>query len=148
MEEIKKSFNQQIKAGFSLGNDWYLRIFPVSNTRRGFLATNLSKTKGVSALALYLNDSDLHNISLRQIEFTLGLNPFSSSLMYGEGYRNHPLYVAFSKQMVGSLPVGIKTNKEHDLPYWPCYTNAVFKEIWGHTTGKFLDVISDILRWK
>lgn len=148
LDDIKKSFTAQIMAGFKLSEDYYLRIMPISHTRRGFLATNLSKTKGVSALANLLGDEKLHNIALRQIEFTLGLNPFSSSLMYGEGYRNHPLYVAFSKQMIGSLPVGIKTNKEHDLPYWPCYTNAVFKEIWGHTTGKFLDVLSDILRWK
>ena len=65
--------------------------------------------------------------------------------MYGEGYNYHPLYVAFSKQMVGALPVGIETIGNDDLPYWPTYNNAVFKEIWGHTTGKYLWVLADII---
>jgi hypothetical protein len=58
----------------------------------------------------------------------------------------HPLYVAYSRQMVGSLPVGIMTKGDLDLPYWPTYDNAVFKEIWGHTTGKYLWVLADILK--
>mgnify|MGYP003391210596 FL=1 len=64
--------------------------------------------------------------------------------MYGEGYNYHPLYVAFSPQMVGALPVGIMTLGEADLPYWPMMTQAVYKEIWGHTTGKYLWVLADI----
>ena len=65
--------------------------------------------------------------------------------MYGLGYNYHPLYVAFSKQMVGSLPVGFMTYKDNDSPYWPVRNNAVYKEIWGHTSGKFIWVLADIL---
>ena len=139
------NFKAQIESGVHLKDNWYLRLNPISDTRRGFLATLLSKTKAVSSLAKLFNDQELKDISQRQIEWTIGFNPFSSSLMYGEGYNYHKLYVAFSRQIVGSLPVGIKTLGSHDLPYWPDYTNAVFKEIWGHTTAKFLEVIADLL---
>ena len=74
----------------------------------------------------------------------MGRNPFASSTMYGCGYNYHPLYVAFSRQMVGALPVGIMTLNEADLPYWPMMMQAVYKEIWGHTTGKYLWVLADI----
>ena len=65
--------------------------------------------------------------------------------MYGEGYNYHPLYVAYSNQLVGALPVCFKTNGYNDAPYWPTVNNAVFKEIWGHTTGKYLWIFVDIL---
>ena len=144
-EKMYNNFKAQIESGVHLKDNWYLRLNPISDTRRGFLATLLSKTKAVSALSKLFNDQELKDISQRQIEWTIGFNPFSSSLMYGEGYNNHKLYVAFSKQIVGSLPVGIKTLGSHDLPYWPDYTNAVFKEIWGHTTAKYLEVLADLL---
>ena len=118
---------------------------PISITRRGFHATLLSKTKAVSMIAKVLNDQKLKQIVVNQIEWILGKNPFASSTMYGEGHNYHPLYVAFSRQMVGALPVGIKTKDEEDLPYWPTINNAVYKEIWGHTTGKYLWVLADIL---
>lgn len=136
---------KQVVKGINLGNNWYLRIMPISITRRGFHATLLSKTKAVSMIAKVLNDQKLKQIVVNQIEWILGKNPFASSTMYGEGHNYHPLYVAFSRQMVGALPVGIKTKDEEDLPYWPTINNAVYKEIWGHTTGKYLWVLADIL---
>jgi len=137
---------EQIKGGISLKNGWYLRIMPIAISRRGYHATLLSKTKAVSMLANTLNDKELKTISINQLEWVLGKNPFSSSTMYGEGYNYHPLYVAFSRQMVGALPVGIKTNSNHDTPYWPTINNAVYKEIWGHTTAKYIWVLADILK--
>ena len=92
-----------------------------------------------------LNNQTMKQIAINQLEWVLGKNPFASSTMYGEGNNYHPLYVAFSRQMVGSLPVGIQTLGDEDLPYWPTYNDAVFKEIWGHTTGKYLWVLADIL---
>ena len=118
---------------------------PIAYSRRGFHATLLSKTKAASILAKVFNDNKLKNIVKNQIEWVLGKNPFVTSTMYGEGYNYHPLYVAFSRQMVGALPVGFKTLGDKDLPYWPTNDQAVFKEIWGHTTGKYLWVLADIL---
>lgn len=140
-----KMLIEQVQKGINLGNGWYLRIMPISVTRRGFHATLLSKTKAVSMIAKVLDDEQLKSVVVNQIEWILGKNPFASSTMYGEGHNYHPLYVAFSRQMVGALPVGIKTKDDLDLPYWPTINNAVYKEIWGHTTGKYLWVLADIL---
>ena len=136
----------QVKAGIRLDKDVFLRRFPIAVTRRGFHATLLSKVKAVSMLANILKNDKLKQVAIDQIEWILGKNPFSSSTMYGEGYNYHPLYVAFSGQMVGALPVGIKTLGDADVPYWPTINNAVYKEIWGHTTGKLLWVLADLVK--
>ena len=143
------SINQiknQIINGIKLNDNAYLRIFPVAIQRRGFHATMLSKCRGVSLVANLLDDDELRCIAFDQIKWVLGNNPFSSSTMYGEGYNYHPLYVAFSNQMVGSLPVGIMTKGDLDEPFWPIRTNAVYKEIWGHTTAKYLYVLADLMK--
>lgn len=137
---------RQASTGRKISENAYMRIFPISIQRKGYHATLLSKTKAVSMIANILNDPKLKQIAIDQLEWILGMNPFSSSTMYGEGYNYHPLYVAFSPQMVGALPVGIKTKDDEDKPYWPMATQAVYKEIWGHTTGKYLWVLADICR--
>lgn len=144
-EEGINELKNQIKQGIHLIDDWYLRIFPIAVQRRGFHATLLSKAKAISMIAKTFDISTYREIAIKQLQWVLGFNPFASSTMYGEGHNYHPLYVAFSKQMVGALPVGIMTKGDKDLPYWPTYNNAVFKEIWGHTTGKYLWVLADIL---
>lgn len=144
-EDALTSFKDQIESGIKLDKDVYLRRFPIAIQRRGFHATLLSKTKAISLISKVLKDDELKQLAIDQLEWILGKNPFASSTMYGEGHNYHPLYVAFSRQMIGSLPVGFKTHKNLDLPYWPTSNNAVFKEIWGHTTGKYLWVLADIL---
>ena len=143
-EDGLRILKEQVKEGIKLNDNIYLRIFPIAIQRRGFHATLLSKTKGVSAVANVLNDKSLMQLVIKQIEWVLGFNPFASSTMYGEGYNYHPLYVAYSREMVGALPVGIMTKGNLDKPYWPTYDNAVFKEIWGHVTGKYLWILADI----
>lgn len=143
-EEALENLKKQAKRGIYLDENVYLRRFPIAIQRRGFHATLLSKTKAISMIARFLKDSSLMQIAIDQLEWILGKNPFSTSSMYGEGYRYHPLYVAFSAQLEGALPVGFQTLQEHDMPYWPTINNAVYKEIWGHTTGKYLWVLADI----
>lgn len=137
---------RQASTGRKVSENAYMRIFPISIQRKGYHATLLSKTKAVSAIAKILHDDELKQIAIDQIEWIFGMNPFSSSTMYGEGYNYHPLYVAFSPQLVGALPVGIMTLGDNDEPYWPMATQAVYKEIWGHTTGKYLWILADICR--
>jgi len=146
-DEAKESLKAQAVTGIRLADNIYLRRFPLAIQRRGFHATLLSKAKAVSAIGKLLNDQDLIRIALDQLEWILGKNPFAASTMYGEGYNYHPLYVAFSGQMIGALPVGIKTRANNDAPYWPTGNGAVYKEIWGHTTGKFLAVLADIIAY-
>ena len=144
-EEGINQLKNQIKQGIHIKDDWYLRIFPIAVQRRGFHATLLSKAKAISMISETFNNKTFKEIAIKQLQWILGFNPFASSTMYGEGNNYHPLYVAFSNQMVGALPVGIMTKGDLDLPYWPTFNNAVFKEIWGHTTGKYLWVLADIL---
>lgn len=136
----------QARSGKKLAEGVYLRIFPIAVQRRGYHATLLSKTKAISLIANVLNDQELKQIAIDQLEWVMGKNPFASSTMYGCGYNYHPLYVAFSRQMVGALPVGIMTKGDSDMPYWPVRDHAVFKEIWGHTTGKYLWVLADLIK--
>lgn len=146
-EEGLAYLQKEASGGIKLSEGVYLRIFPIAIQRRGFHATLLSKTKAVSEIGVLLNDKKLIQVAIDQLEWILGKNPFASSTMYGLGYNYRPLYVAYSRQMVGALPVGIMTKGDLDLPYWPTYDNAVFKEVWGHTTGKYLWVLSDILKY-
>ena len=145
IEWALSNLQEQAKCGRKISENAYIRKFPVSIQRRGFHATLLSKTKAVSMIAKVLNDLELKQIVIDQFEWIFGKNPFASSTMYGEGYNYHPLYVAFSPQMVGALPVGIETLGLLDKPYWPMATQAVYKEIWGHTTGKYLWALADII---
>lgn len=144
IDEAYINLQLQAKQGRKVAENAYIRTFPISIQRRGFHATLLSKTKAISIIAKVLKNEKMKQIAIDQLEWILGKNPFASSTMYGEGYNYHPLYVAFSPQMVGALPVGIMTLGEADLPYWPMMTQAVYKEIWGHTTGKYLWVLADI----
>lgn len=143
-EENIPKLIEQIKNGKKICEDVYVRKMPIAIQRRGFHATLLAKTKAVSVCAKLLNDNKLKQIVIDQLEWIFGKNPFASSTMYGLGYNYHPLYVAFSPQLVGALPVGIMTKGEADAPYWPMATQAVYKEIWGHTTGKFLWILADL----
>ena len=146
-EEGLAYLQKEASTGIKLAEGVYLRKFPIAIQRRGFHATLLSKTKAVSEIGLLLKDKRLIQIAIDQFEWIFGKNPFASSTMYGEGYNYHPLYVAYSRQMIGSLPVGIMTKGDLDLPYWPTFDNAVFKEIWGHTSGKYLWVMADVLKY-
>ena len=145
-EEALEELKEQARHGIKLSENVYLRRFPVAIQRRGYHATLLSKTKAISLASRILNDKELEQIAIDQLEWLMGKNPFSSSSMFGEGYNYHPLYVAYSPQLVGALPVGFKTLGHNDAPYWPVVNNAVFKEIWGHTTGKYLHIFVDILK--
>lgn len=53
-------------------------------------------------------------------------------------------FVMFSHQIVGAVPVGIWTDGDHDAPYFPQMNSATYKEVWVHTTARFLWVLADI----
>jgi hypothetical protein len=140
-----EEYNAQVKNGIKISDTHYLRRFPVAYQYRGFHATLLSKAKAVMIASKTLNDKLLKDIAVRQAEWVLGFNPFASSSMYGEGYDYHPLYVAASNQIVGAVPVGFETFENEDEPYYPMQNNATYKEIWVHSTGRMMWLISDLL---
>ena len=139
----KESFNRQILKGIRLSDDFYLRRFPVWFTFRGNTGTTLSQAISLYSGAMLRNDSSLENICRKQMEWTLGFNPFCESLMYGEGYNYTPMYSALCGEMVGALPVGIQTNYDSDVPYWPAEVCFNSKEVWVHPAALWLLLMSE-----
>lgn len=141
-----EEFNEQVLRGIRLSDTHYLRRFPVSFQFRGFHATLMSKAKAIAFIDQALDDRELREIAARQLEWIVGFNPFAASSMYGEGYNYHPLYVAFSDQIVGAVPVGFETFENDDEPFFPMQNAPTYKEVWVHTTCRFMWLIADLYR--
>jgi hypothetical protein len=143
-ESSRATFREQVENGIKLGDGYYLRLFPVWFDFRGNHGTVLSQTKGLAAAARLLNDPDLLGLCRQQVEWVLGRNPFCQSTMYGAGHDYAPQYTAMSGDMAGTLPVGIETHFERDVPYWPpdnCYN---YKEVWVHPSSRWLWLMCDL----
>jgi hypothetical protein len=132
----------KIRNGIRLDDRFYIKCFPVWTTGRGNSSVILSKAIGLAAIARYLNDQELLNISHRQFDWLLGLNPFNQSVMWGEGYRYQALYSPLSGNIVGSVPCGIHTKFNRDAPYWPSDNWHNPKEIWVHSSSDWLWLMS------
>lgn len=133
-----------VENGVRLADGVYLRRFPTWSDLRGNCGTMLSQAKGLAAAGRYLRDEALLELCRRQIEWTLGRNPFCQSLMYGEGHDFAPQYSAMSGDMVGSLPVGIQTRLDADAPYWPADNCYNYKEVWVHPSSRWLFIFADL----
>jgi len=140
-----EEYNAQVKNGIPLNGRFYLRRFPVAYQFRGFHAALMSKAKAAFFVYAALGDKDLKNIAIRQMEWVLGFNPYAASSCYGEGYDYAPLYVAFSNQLVGAVPVGFETFENEDLPFYPMQNAPTYKEVWGQTTCRLMWLIADLL---
>lgn len=134
----------QIKQGVKLAEGIYLRRFPVWHSFRGNSGTMLSQAKALSAAAHVCRDWSLAELANRQLYWQVGFNPFGQSLMYGEGYDYAPQYSAMSGNLTGSLPVGIQTRGERDVPYWPMQNCYNYKETWVHPNSRLLWLMCDL----
>ena len=137
-------YQAQVKSGVRLSADYYVRRFPVWYMFRGNNPAILSHAKSLSVAALLLHDPASAALAREQLEWVLGRNPFAQSLMYGEGYDYQPQYTAMSGDMVGSLPVGIRTRGDLDVPYWPTMNCYNHKEVWVHPAARWLSILSDL----
>ena len=136
---------EQIKSGVKLNERYYMKRFPVWGELRGNSGTTLTQANGLAVIARYLQDKPLSDIAYRALEWHLGFNPFTQSLMYGEGYRFASQYSTTSGNLVGGLPVGIQTHFNRDEPYWPTENCYNWKEIWVHPSLRWLMLTSDFL---
>jgi hypothetical protein len=145
-ETDRENVRQQILNGFKVGTDWYVRVYAVQpqGTFRGNYGTMLSQTKAVSVAAQLRGSIDLAQLAEDQLHWVVGRNPFGQSTMYGEGYDNQPQYSAMSGDIVGSLPVGIKSRENFDQPYWPGHNHPNYKEVWVHPVSRWFSVMADI----
>ncbi|UWZ83701.1 glycoside hydrolase family 9 protein [Occallatibacter riparius] len=140
----RDAYFQEVHKGIPLGGEYYLRRFPVWFDFRGNSSVLLSQAKALSAAGRLRGDLDAEDLAQKQAQWLVGRNPFSTSLMYGEGYDWTPLYSVRSGQMVGALPVGIETRGMEDAPYWPTQICWTYKEVWTQPVGQWLWLMQDI----
>lgn len=139
-----RHYQAQARAGVDLGGGYALRRFPIWSSFRGNNGVLLSHARSLAAAARLLNDPALADLCQRQLQWVVGRNPFSQSLMYGEGYDYLPQYTAMSGDMTGSLPVGISTREDADAPYWSTMNCYNHKEVWVHPSARWLAILQDL----
>jgi len=139
-----REFVMQLKYGVQLDKEHYLRRFPVGfGIFNGNNAVMLSMGKAAAICGNFLKDEELLRIGREQLYWIVGKNPFGQSLIYGEGY-NYPQMDTFSSgEMVGEMPVGIRSLGNEDIPYWPPTNNATYKEVWITSAGKWLGLTAE-----
>jgi hypothetical protein len=49
-----------------------------------------------------------------------------------------------SGDIVGAMPVGIKTIGDEDVPEWPQVNNACYKEVWVTTAGRWISLLNEL----
>jgi hypothetical protein len=140
----RDAYTEQVHRGVPLGGEYYLRRFPVWFDFRGNSSVLLSEAKALSAAGQLRGDLEAEDLAQKQAEWLLGRNPFSASIMYGEGYDWTPLYSVRSGQMVGALPVGIETREYNDAPYWPTQICWTYKEVWTQPVGEWIWLMQDL----
>lgn len=143
--EKQDQYAAQVRAGTPMGGDWFLRTFPVWFSRRGNYGVLLSQAKALSTASRLRGDSAGLDLAQRQAQWVVGRNPFVQSTMYGEGYDWAQQYSVSSGDLVGSLPVGMQSRGVTDLPYWPSQNMYVYKEVWVHSSNRWLWLMEDLL---
>jgi len=140
----KSEFPVQVKNGYQLDKEHYLKRFPVwFSIFNGNTAIHLSTGKAAAICGNFLKDEELLNIGREQLYWTVGKNPFGQSLIYGEGH-NYPQQDSFtSGEIVGEMPVGIRSLGNEDIPYWPQTNTSCYKEVWVTSAGKWLTLLSE-----
>lgn len=139
-----EAYREQVLGGMPMGEGYYLKAFPVWFARRGNYGVLLSQAKGLSTAAHLRGDRAAADLAQKQLEWVVGRNPFVQSTMWGEGYDFAQQYSVSSGDIVGSLPVGMMTRGNRDLPYWPSQNCYVYKEVWVHSSARWLWLMEDL----
>jgi hypothetical protein len=144
-QATREAFRAQEQNGMPMGDGWYLRAFPVWFARRGNYGVLLSQAKALSAAARLRHDSAGLDLAWKQAEWVVGRNPFTQSTMYGEGDNWAQQYSVSTGDIAGSLPVGMQSRGDTDLPYWPSQNTYVYKEVWVHPSARWLWLMEDLV---
>ena len=143
-DDEKENYAAQLAAGKPLGNGYTLRNFPVWFSFRGNSAVLLSMGKAAGILGGYFGDEELLRIAREQLYWMWGKNPFGQCLVYGAGHDFCRQYTVHMGDTVGSVPVGIETRGNEDVPYWPQNNNATFRELWISAACRFLQLLTEV----
>ncbi len=137
--ELREAMLRQFEEGTRLTDEYHLRVFPIwtTKTHHGNTAVLLSQTLALASASQLRNDLASEDLAATQLQWVFGGNPFSQSLMYGEGYDYPPLYGYNPGDIVGALPVGMDCVR-NDEPFWSASNHATFKEIWVVPVSRFL----------
>jgi hypothetical protein len=143
-ETRRESFRKQVLNGVPLGSGYYLRRLAVWMDYRGEFGTILPQTEALGLASRLRGDLESVELAQAQLEWVIGRNPFAQSMMWGEGYDFAPQYTPSSGDIVGSLPVGIQSRGDSDVPYWPVQNTWTYKEVWVHPVGRWIAVMRDL----
>ncbi|CAJ2230600.1 glycoside hydrolase family 9 protein [Companilactobacillus paralimentarius] len=139
-------YETQLKAGVQVSEHAYIRRFPVWFSFRGNDSIILSTANSAAIMGRLLKNKELMDLANAQLRWIIGNNPFDQSLMFGEGNNYQQEYSNSSGDMVGELPVGIETKDDEDVPYWPQFNNATYKEVWIVAATKWLSTVSELIK--
>ena len=135
---IRQQMREQYQAATYLSPGQRLRVFPLwtDHVRHGASCVHLTKTLGLAAAAQGRRRADLSDLISRQLQWEIGGNPFSRSLVYGVGYDWWQNFTVSLPNLVGGAPVGMNCYRG-DAPAWG--NNAVFpyKEIWVLSSARW-----------
>ena len=133
----------RLQPGTPLTDEQVLRTFPVwiDHIFHGSTNFHLSQAWALAEAIALTGDREALDLLQDQLEWTLGRNPFSSSLMNGVGYNNAPLFVYCTRHTAGALPVGIDCLHD-DQPFWNGTASATSHEIWVEPVSRFVGALS------
>jgi hypothetical protein len=142
-ESRRKDMLRQFKEGTPLNEDYVLRTFPIYYDAlfHGNTNIHMSSTWALAEASQLRRDVEGMKLVGKQFQWLFGANPFSQSLMYGEGYDFAPHFAYCLKDLVGALPVGMDCMSGDD-PHWSATNTATYKEIWVEPVNRFMGALS------
>ena len=137
-EELTQS--QRLKmyeAGAALSPEMRLRVFPIwyNHVQHGCTTGQLNRAAGLGCAAAVRGRLDVAELTARQLQWVVGANPFSRSIVFGIGYDYWQNFTVDNVNFVGGMGLGLNSY-EADMPAWP--NNAVFpyKEQWSYSSSR------------
>lgn len=134
-ELIRSQMQRMFDAAADLGANQRLRVFPLwsDHIRHGATTVQLSKSIGLGAAAAIMNSAGLSDLTEQQLQWVIGANPLSRSLVYGVGYDFWQNFTVSLPNLVGGMSLGFNSY-DSDAPAWG--NNAVFpyKELWVYSS--------------
>jgi hypothetical protein len=126
-----------------LSDEYRLRAFPLVNDRLGHGNVNvqLAMVGGLAAAAELRSKPELDTLVARQLQWLFGGNPFSQTLMYGEGYDFQRLIATGLPDLVGVMPLGIDGNHD-DAPRWTHGSFYAVKDLWVVSSARTILALS------
>jgi hypothetical protein len=140
---VREDMQRQFNDGTPLNKEYVLRTFPIYHDGlfHGNTNIHMSSSWALAEASSLRKDTSGMKLVGNQLQWIFGANPFSQSLMYGEGYDFAPHFAYCLKDIVGSLPVGMDC-MSGDMPHWAATNTATSKEIWVEPVNRFLGAVS------